>query len=138
VLRFVAYAMFGWSAEIVWTACYALVAALRERRPLDRRLEGRTYLWMFPIYGAGGFAFEAAHAAMAAWPLLARGAVYMVGCFAIEYASGFLIKRATGRIPWDYSYARFHLHGLIRFDYVPVWFTFGLLLEQVERILRPL
>jgi len=138
VLRFVGYGMFGWSAEIAWTAAYALVAALVQRRAVDLRLTGRTYLWMFPIYGAGGFAFESAHAAVAAWPLLARGAVYTAGCFAIEYVSGLLLKRLTGRIPWDYSYARWHLHGLIRFDYVPVWFTFGLLLEQVERVLRRL
>jgi uncharacterized membrane protein len=125
--------MFGWSAEIVWTAAYAVVVALRSGRPIDRRLSGKTYLWMFPIYGLGGFAFEAAHAQLAAWPWALRGLVYMFGCFTVEYAAGALIKLATGQIPWDYSYARLHVHGLIRLDYAPVWFGFGLALELVER-----
>ena len=135
-LRFVAYAVFGWSAEIVWSAVYVLVAALRAGQPIDRRLMGKTYLWMFPIYGAGGLVFERAHAVLAAWPLVLRGVAYMLGCFAIEYASGRLIQRLTGRIPWDYSYARWHIHGAIRLDYAPVWFVFGLLLERVETIVR--
>ena len=130
--------MFGWSAEIVWTALYALVASWRAGEPIDRRLAGKTYLWMFPIYGAGGLLFEWVHAEIALWPIVLRGLVYMAGCFAVEYASGMTLKAMTGRIPWDYSYARFHIHGAIRLDYVPVWFAFGLLLEQVEAIARRL
>ena len=138
MLRFAAYGVFGWAAEILWSACYLLVAAVRAGQPIDRRLMGKTYLWMFPIYGAGGFAFEAVHAAIGGWPLVARGLVYMAGCFVIEYAAGMLLKAATGKIPWDYSYARWHLHGAIRFDYAPVWFVFGLCLEPVEALIRRL
>ncbi len=134
--RFLIYACFGWCAEIVWTACYAVGEAVRARRAIDWRLAGRTYLWMFPIYGGGGLAFEVAHARVAGWPWPARGAIYMLGCFVIEYVTGWIIKRITGKIPWDYSYARWHVHGLIRLDYAPVWFAFGLILEQVERVAR--
>jgi hypothetical protein len=136
VIRFTLYGLFGWCAEIVWTAGYDLVAALRARRPIDPRLVGKTYLWMFFIYGGGGLAFEQAHHMLAEWPWAARGAVYMVGCFAVEYATGVLLKVTTGKIPWDYSYARWHVHGLIRLDYTPVWFAFGLLLEEAERVIQ--
>lgn len=138
ILAVVAYGVVGWAAEIVWTASYALVSALRSGTPVDRRLAGRTYLWMFPVYGLGGLAFEHVHGLLAAWPWVLRGAVYMVGCFAIEAASGLAIKAATGKIPWDYSYARWQVGGVIRLDYVPVWFGFGLFLELVERVVARL
>jgi len=89
---------------------------------------------MFPIYGGGGLLFELVHAAVGTWPWFGRGLVYMAGCFAVEYTSGWLIQRATGAIPWDYSHRRWQVHGLIRLDYAPVWFLFGLLLERVEML----
>ena len=135
-MRFVVYGAFGWCAEIVWTACYAAVAARRAKKAVDLRLVGRTYLWMFPIYGAGGLLFEIAHAMVADWPWAMRGLLYMLGCFAVEAASGAAIKLVTGKIPWDYSYARWNIAGLVRLDYIPVWFVFGLLLERVELVAR--
>jgi hypothetical protein len=134
--RALIYGAFGWSAEIVWTACYDVAAAVRARRKVDLRLVGHTYLWMFPIYVAGGLLFEVAHAAIAAWPWPARGAIYMLGCFAVEYVSGWALRLATGKVPWDYSYARWNVQGVIRLDYAPVWFAFGMMLEWVEVFAR--
>lgn len=134
--RFILYGAFGWCAEIVWTALYALVREARAKRPIDRTLSGKSYLWMFPIYGAGMLLFELAHAEIGGWPWPARGAVYALGCFAVEAATGWVIERLTKKIPWDYSYARWHVRGLIRLDYAPLWFAFGLLLERVEAVVR--
>ena len=136
LVRLLLYGLFGWCAEIVWTSAYAVGEAVRARKKIDWRLEGRTYLWMLPIYGGGGLLFEQAHRAVASWPWIVRGLVYMLGCFVIEYVAGWIIKKLTGKIPWDYSYARWHVHGLIRLDYIPVWFAFGLILERVEAIVR--
>ncbi|HYD50744.1 MAG TPA: hypothetical protein VEB21_20475 [Terriglobales bacterium] len=132
-MRFLLYGAFGWCAEIVWTAVTDSIEARLAKQPLDVRLVGRTYLWMFPIYGLGGLLFEVVHAAIAvqAWPV--RGLIYMLGCFAVEYVSGWLIRAVSGACPWDYSHRRWHVQGLIRLDYAPVWFVFGLLLEVVER-----
>jgi hypothetical protein len=162
LLRFLSYGFFGWCAEIVWTALYDAISGTRraaegrpsgtgspsaqgsagvERVAVSRatrlRLEGKTYLWMLPIYGGGGLLFERAHALVAAWPWLVRGAVYCAGAFVVEAAGGWFLKLATGRIPWDYSYARASaLGGAIRLDYAPVWFVFGLVLERVEIVVR--
>lgn len=97
---------------------------------------GHTYLWMLPIYGGGCMLFELAHAVVASYPWMVRGAIYMVGCFIFEYATGWMIKMISGTIPWDYSERRWHVHGLIRLDYAPLWFLFGLLLERVEMVVR--
>lgn len=146
MIRFLAYGLLGWCAEIVWTAGYDAVSGTRRaagdvvgREPVTRaerlRLAGRTYLWMLPIYGAGGLLFEPAHDAIRRLPWPARGAIYAVGIFAVEYLAGWLLRRLTGRCPWDYSYARASVAGYIRLDYAPVWFAFGLLLERVHAVL---
>ena len=135
-IRFVLYGLFGWCAEIVWTVANTAIPAFAAGKRIDTRLMGHTYLWMFPIYGGGGLLFELVHRSLAAWPWPARGLGYTLGCFAVEYASGWLIKRTAGTIPWDYSGRRWHVHGLIRLDYAPVWFAFGLILEHVEVAVR--
>lgn len=143
LLRFFLYGVLGWAAEIVWTAGYELVSGTRKHptdvrmrvvmTPPERwRLAGHTYLWMFPVYGLAGLAFEPCHAAVRAWPWPLRGLLWTVACFAVEYAVGWALRRTTGRCPWDYSYARWSVGGLIRLDYWPVWFTLGLLLERLH------
>jgi uncharacterized membrane protein len=134
LIGFLVYGVFGWCAEIVWTALHDAVRALGRRQRIDPRLAGRTYLWMFPIYGGGGLLFEVVYGRVAGWPWAARGMLYMVGCFAVEYASGWAIRRATGAVPWDYTASRWNVHALIRLDYAPVWFVFGMLLERVEHL----
>lgn len=133
MLRLALYGVFGWCAEIVWTALTGVAYAATHGERIDPKLTGHTYLWMFPIYGGGGLVFEVVHGAVSPLSWVMRGLIYMAGCFVVEYASGWLIERATGAVPWDYSYSRWHVHGIIRLDYAPVWFVFGLLLEHVQR-----
>lgn len=49
---------------------------------------------------------------------------------------GWGLRRATGRCPWDHSYARWNVDGLIRLDYFPVWVVLGFLLERLHDALR--
>ncbi len=136
MIRFALYGIFGWCAEVMWTAMINVGAALRSQRRIDVRLIGHTYLWMFPIYGGGGLLFEVVHGTVGTWAWPVRGGLYMLGCFAVEYGSGWLVRRVTGTVPWDYSQARWGVHDLIRLDYAPVWFAFGLILEVIERLIR--
>ena len=143
-MRFVIYGLIGWCAEVVWTALYEATTGARpdtetnELVPLSRRerarLAGRTYLWMFPIYGLAALLFEPVHDALRARPWVARGLVYTAGIFAVEYVAGWALARLVGRCPWDYRYARWSVHGYIRLDYAPVWFAFGLFLERVHDV----
>jgi hypothetical protein len=92
---------------------------------------------MLPIYGSAALFFEPAHELLRARFWLTRGLGYMLGCFAVEAASGYALKWSTGKCPWDYSYSRWSaLFGTIRLDYAPVWFAFGLSLERVHDFLR--
>ncbi len=146
---FVAYGLLGWCAEILWTALYDFISGSQraegdraDRVPMTRaerlRLQGRTYLWMFPIYGSAAFLFNPAHDALRGVFWVWRGILYMIGIFIIEAITGLLLKAITGRCPWDYSYARWHVGGVIRLDYAPVWFAFGMILERVHDYVRAL
>lgn len=127
-IRFVLYGLLGWCIEIVWTA-------LPKGRPLDWRLAGHTYLWMFPIYGLIAPLYEPLADALrgAGWIWPERGVVYATGFMALEWLTGWLLKRLTGRCPWDYTgRARWHIGGFMRLDYAPLWFGLGLALEPLH------
>lgn len=143
LVLFLVYGAFGWCTEVLWTSIYQGISGVRidgadptavvPLTPPERwRLAGHTYLWMFPLYGAGGLLFGPCHDSLRGSPWLLRGLLWALAIFAFEYVSGWLLRRFTGRCPWDYSYNRTHVHGLIRLDYTPVWFMFGLLLERVH------
>ncbi|PIR11748.1 MAG: hypothetical protein COV52_02220, partial [Gammaproteobacteria bacterium CG11_big_fil_rev_8_21_14_0_20_46_22] len=65
------------------------------------------------------------------WPWIIRGIFYALGVWVVEYVGGFLIKLIIGKIPWDYTESDYHLHGLIRWDFFPYWFAFGLGAEKL-------
>ena len=93
------------------------------------KLEGHSSIWMFPIYGMAAFLAPISRLLrkQCVW---VRGAVYTGAIFLTEFITGSFLKR-RGMCPWDYSRARFNIHGVIRLDYAPVWFLTGLLYEQI-------
>lgn len=95
----------------------------------------RTSLRMFPVYGLARPLFEPAHERLRGRSVAARGTVYGVGLLGVEYATGRLFRRALGSAPWDYSYARRHVDGLVRPDFFPLWAGYGLLLERAHDLL---
>jgi uncharacterized membrane protein len=122
--RFVIYGFAGWCTEIFWTGLGSLLSG-------DLRLQGWTYIWMFPIYGLAVL-FEPVHNKIRKWPVIVRGGVYTVLIFIIEFSTGWMIKMLTGACPWDYGNRPFSVGGFIRLDYGPAWFAAGLLFERLH------
>ncbi|MCI9009018.1 MAG: hypothetical protein HFI13_13020 [Lachnospiraceae bacterium] len=114
--------MTGWALEILWTGLHAF-------RVRDLKLIGNSSLWMFPIYGSAAFLTPIMQKMRNA-PLVQRGFVYMSCIFLGEYVSGMFLKHKN-MCPWDYSRTPWHLNGVIRLDYAPVWFLVGLLYERL-------
>jgi uncharacterized membrane protein len=129
LIRFVLYGLGGLCGEIIFTA---LTDSLPRR---DWRLVGTSYLWMFPIYGLLAILYEPAHDLIREVPLLGRVVVWSIGFTVVEWLTGWLIARFTGRCPWDYSGKRFAINPYIRWDFFPVWAIIGLALEPVHDFL---
>jgi Putative ABC-transporter type IV len=128
--RFAAYGLAGWCAEILFTGIHDFA------RHRDNRLPSRSSLWMFPVYGLMQPLYEPLHDAVRdRLPAPARAALYGGGFLAVEYAAGRLLRGLLGRAPWDYSYARRHVDGLIRPDYLFVWAAAGLAAEPLHDLL---
>jgi hypothetical protein len=127
VERFLAYGLAGCSIESAFST------ALTGRRDGHARVHGPSTVWMLPIYGLAMPLFEIVHDAVRQRPAWQRGSVYAAGILGVEAATGLLLKRVTGRIPWDYSGSSpFAVAGLIRLDYAPLWAGLGLTGERLH------
>lgn len=122
----------GLACEVVFTA------VMDYPSNQDLRLKGYTYLWMVPIYALVYPACVLIYPRMSYYPLLVRGFAYMLIIYAVEYSSGWLLRRFVGECPWEKEYhkAKWHLHGLIRLDFAPAWIAAALLFEWTFRVLR--
>jgi len=130
-VRFLIYGAIGCCFEIVFTGIKHLIASQFR----DWTLRGKSYIWMFPIYGLLAFLFEPVHNAIRLWFWPLRGLIYVAGFYTVEFSTGWLLQKFTGKCPWDYSRAKYNFRGLVRWDYAPLWFGFCLCIEQVHDLL---
>lgn len=87
---------------------------------------------MFLVYALIQPLYEPAHHRLRGRPAPLRALVYGLGFTAVEYGSGRVFRALRGEAPWDYSYARVHVDGLVRPDFAPLWAAAGLALELVH------
>ena len=128
LIRFVIYGLLGICAEVLVSA----ILHKWEGKEKNWSLRGQSYLWSFPLYGLIAPLFEPLHDALRPWPWLARGAIYVICFWIVEYGAGRALRYLLGACPWNYSQCRYHLHGLIRWDFFPLWFGFGMMLESLH------
>jgi uncharacterized membrane protein len=130
--KFFLYGAAGWAVEVFFTG----LASAIER---DRSATAKTYLWMHPIYGGTALALEQLSKRLKPRaPWWARALAYTGVMYVAEYASGWTLRKALGRCPWDYSGCGRDVHGLVRLDYAPAWFGLALLVEPVQAVLETL
>ncbi len=131
--RFFAYGLAGWGLEVAFTSLSDTALARH------RRLRGHSYLWMLPIYGAGGMLLEQLHRRLRGRGLSrwARSLAYMAGIYGVEFGAGAFLNQLLGDCPWRYRRG-LNLRGYVRLDYAPFWYACGLLFESLENELRKL
>lgn len=122
--RFFIYGSIGLSFEILWTGMTALFCG-------DITLTGHSSIIMFPIYG-GAVLLEPAFIQLKHSSLFLRGIIYMTLIFAAEYFSGLLLT-CLNICPWSYANALLNINGVIRLDYMPLWFSVGLFYEHLYK-----
>lgn len=122
--RAAVYSGAGFAFEVAFSALHDAV----RRKPVRFRtspLMPTVYLLLLPLY-------EPVHDRLRSRPALLRGVVYGLGFLAVEYASGSAFRKILGEAPWDYTYAKRHVNGLIRPDYFFLWALAGLLCEPLH------
>lgn len=126
LISFALYAGLGITTEVFFTAISDLIISGNFE---DLSLKGYSYIWMFPIYGSTSILFPFFFGMIKKWPRLARYAFYGVGILFVELIAGFVLEKLTGRCPWEYQ-TGWHFQGYIRFDYLPLWIGFGVIIEE--------
>ena len=129
--RFIIYGCLGLFMETVWTGIGSALSG-------DKNLKCKTYLWMFPIYGMG-ILLEPLHDLIYNFSWLYRGFIWAAGIFLLEYITGYILKLALGGCPWNYDgdgEIIASVKGIIRLDYLPVWFCVGLLFERLHDFVK--
>lgn len=101
----------------------------------DSHGTAKTYLWMHPIYGATALGLEFLHDRLRFLPRPIRALAYTAVIFGAEYATGWLLRRALGRCPWDYEQKGLSVKGLVRLDYFPFWYGAALMFEPAREML---
>ncbi|MDQ3982302.1 MAG: hypothetical protein M3271_06430 [Actinomycetota bacterium] len=127
--RLPVYAGAGFAFEVAFSALHDLARG--------REVRVRTSPWMPTVYALLLPLYEPVHDRVRDRPLPVRATVYGLGFLAVEYSSGRVFRRLRGEAPWDYTYAKRHVHGLIRPDYFFLWALAGLLCEPLhDRLTR--
>lgn len=119
---FIKCGVIGWCMEIIFTAA----GSLRRR---EMNLIGQTSLYMFPIYGCAAF-FKPVFFLVKNLSFPIRALFYAASIFTAEFLSGMLLSKHS-ICPWNYGRHRWHINGLIRLDFLPLWSMAGLLFEHV-------
>ena len=124
--KYIIYGLLGICLEIFWTGLESLLKN-------DYTMVGKTYIWMFFIYGLGAF-LEPVHNKIRTYNILFRGIIYMLIIFCIEFITGLILKHLIGVCPWHYRGAG-SFYGIISLSFIPIWFCTGLLFEKVHDFL---
>lgn len=122
--RLAIYSAAGFAFEVAFSALHDYKRG--------RVIRLRTSPWMLPVYALLLPLFEPVHDRLRGAPLPVRASAYGAGFLAVEYVSGLAFRKLLGEAPWDYTYARRHVNGLIRPDYFFLWALAGLLAERLH------
>ena len=99
-------------------------------------LEGKTQLWVFPLYYFGSiYGFEILYKYIKNKSIILRAFIYGIMILFIEYIAGYLIKKIIGKCPWEYT-NNFNVSGLINLSYLLLWSLVGLAAEYVNSYLN--
>jgi hypothetical protein len=127
LLKYIFYGLLGVTLEIFFTGFIALLNN-------DLTLEGKSYIWMFFIYGLAVF-LEQIHDRIRNRNILFRGLVYMILIYIGELITGSLIMALIGECPWSYTDNN-SIKSIVSIKFMPIWFALGLFLERVHDFLN--
>lgn len=130
------YTMFGLFIEILYTGISNVTDGEISGR--DKYLEGKTYLWMIPIYGIllTGL-FHPLYQLLAGLDIIYRFIIWAILITSFEALTGWAYDKWLGFCPWDYSRSKWKVfeRGYTKWYLLPLWGLAGLVIEHVTRLL---
>ncbi|MCL4377822.1 MAG: putative ABC transporter permease [Actinobacteria bacterium] len=126
LILFFIYSFFGVGVEVFFTSIKDYI------KTRDIAFRGRSYLWMFPIYGVMGIIIGPLYNAIIKAPFILRGFIYMAVIFIGEFIYGYLLKLIIKKVPWEYK-SKWAIMGIARMDYLPFWLVLGYIMELLYR-----
>ncbi len=130
-------ASFIWSCIGMTTECiFTAVTDAYENETQQSTLRGCSYMWMLPLYACLPFGLECVH--LQRWHFITKCSCAALLCTTAEFLYGMLL-RCIIVCPWEASYrlnSRLHVYGLVRVDWLHLWFMYGMYMLIVWRIQR--
>lgn len=131
ILKLIAYGHLGLLIEVWFTGFHSLIFNR------DKSMKAATYLPMLVVYGVTALALEAVSEHLP-WPFYFKAFIYVFIIYFAEALSGSILKKLTGKIPWDYGLSRWSPAGLINLKYAPFWFILALAFDPITTFLTKL
>jgi len=125
---FLKFATFGIAIEVVFTAVVDNFERYKAGHKINWSMTGHSYIWMLPIYGSIAFIAPLVIVPLQGLFILFRLFLFALMILFVEYVTGWILLKFTGRCPWHYS-SGLHVHHLIRIDYIPFWMFFAWMVE---------
>lgn len=131
----------GITLEVFWTA---IINSIKSK---DRKLTGKTYLWMFPIYALVPFIYIFGMKYMQDINIFIKAIIYMLAFYLLELSTGYIIRKIVGVSPWNYrgyeikifeKEYKANYKGLICLEYAPIWYLYGIMGEYFIKFLMNL
>jgi uncharacterized membrane protein len=126
LILFLIYSFFGVGTEVFFTSVSDYI------KSKDMTFQGRSYLWMFPIYGSWGLIIEPLYHLIIFIPFILRGFIYLFVVMAGEFIYGYILKLTIKKCPWEYK-TKWTIMGIVNLTYIPFWLVFGYLSELLYR-----
>lgn len=126
LVLFLIFSFFGVGIEVLFSSIHDYI------RNKDISFKGRSYIWMFPLYGIWGLVIGPLYGLIEVVPFVLRGFVYLAVIFAGELSYGYLLKLVIKKCPWEYK-GRWTIKGLVNLLYLPFWLIFGYISEMIYR-----
>lgn len=140
LFKFICYGIFGMFMETVVSSVDKMIEYKWNRYTTkftrNRTLEGKTSLFMFPVYGLFILVlFDPVFYLIGNWNIFIRYIIYGICFCAAEAGIGLLFKKYLNMCPWNYSYNKWSIcQGTTAINYIPFWGIAGLVFEQVSKL----
>jgi hypothetical protein len=126
LILFFIFSFLGVGIEVIFSSIHDYI------KNKDVSFKGRSYLWMFPLYGIWGLIIGPLYGLIKIIPFLLRGFIYLLVIFAGELAYGYLLKLIIKKCPWEYT-GRWTIKRIVNLLYLPFWLVFGYISEIIYR-----